>query len=70
MKEANTTLSPHKIAHYLIELASEFNSFYHEVPVLKTNENTKARRLALVEAVIQVLQNGLTLLNITPIEEM
>ena len=70
VKEANTTLSPHKIAYYLIKLAAEFNSFYHEVPVLKTNENTQARRVALVEAVTQVLKNGLTLLNITPIEEM
>ena len=70
VKEAANTQSPHKLAHYLLELASAFNSFYHDVPVLKAQESEKNARIALVKATKQVMENGLNLLNITPMEEM
>ncbi|MFH1390889.1 MAG: arginine--tRNA ligase [Candidatus Diapherotrites archaeon] len=70
VKEAKESLSPHKIAYYLIELASAFNSFYHEVRVLDAEKEIIGARVALVESVSQVLKNGLNLLNIQAIEEM
>ena len=70
ISEAENSRSPHKIAFYLLELASAFNSFYHEVPVLKAEKGVKEQRLALVDASAQVLENGLKLLNITALTEM
>ena len=70
IKESNNSLSPHKIAYYLIELASAFNSFYHEVPVLKGEKELEGARIELVKATAQILKNGLNLLNINVIEEM
>jgi arginyl-tRNA synthetase len=63
-------LSAHSLCQYLLELASSFNAFYHEVPVLKAEESLVAQRLALVEATAIVLANGLRLLNIAAVERM
>ena len=68
--EAKQSESPHKIAFYLLELASSFNSFYHEVPILQGEKELMAPRLDLVKSVTQILENCLNLLNITAFEEM
>lgn len=71
VENAASSLRPHKVCHFLIELASAFNSFYHSTPVIKAETPELATaRLALVEATAQVLKNGLKLLNIQPIEKM
>lgn len=70
VKEAAEQNSPHKIAYFLMGLSQEFNSFYHEVPVLQAEGDKKLGRLELVKAVVQVLENGLGMLNIAPTEEM
>jgi arginyl-tRNA synthetase len=58
------------LAQYLFELCKTFAEFYETVPVLVEKKEETSARLALVEAVKQVLENGLGLLGITPIEEM
>ncbi|VVC00690.1 Arginine--tRNA ligase [uncultured archaeon] len=68
--EAAEQESPHKVSFYLIALAQEFNSFYHEVPVLQAGPEKAVQRIAIVRAVAQVLENGLRLLNINTVEEM
>ena len=68
--EARDSSSPHKIAHYLLGLASEFNSFYHEVPVLQAEKESMASRIAMVKAVSLALEKGMGLLNIEMLEEM
>jgi len=68
--EARESNSPHKIAHYLLNLASEFNSFYHEVPVLSAEAELIPSRLKMVRAVCTVLEKGMGLLNIEVLEEM
>jgi arginyl-tRNA synthetase len=56
---------PIMIANYVYELASAFHSFYHVVPVIKTeDESTRAARLRLVAAARQTLANGLQLIGI------
>ncbi len=71
VEKAASSLRPHKICNFLVELASVFNSFYHNTPVIKAETPELASaRLALVEATAQVLKNGLKLLNIQPIEKM
>ena len=63
-------VTTHKIAQFLLQLASEFNAYYHEVPVLQAETQTMEARLALVEAVSIVLQNALHLLAIDVLERM
>ncbi len=69
-KEAAQSSSPHKIAHYMLALASEFNSFYHEVPVLQAEVELVGSRLKIVKAVSRVLEKGMGLLNIEMPNEM
>jgi len=59
---------PHFIAKYANDVANKFNSFYNELPVLKSE--LREERLALVDATRIVLANSLELLGITPLEEM
>jgi len=64
-------LSLHSIAHNLLAIAEKFNSFYHEVPVLKSDSQELLNaRLSLVEATTIVLKKGLEILDIEAIEKM
>ncbi len=62
--------SPSKICTYLLQLAQNFNTFYHNCPVLKADEELKIARLALVKHVRHILSKGLNILNISGLEEM
>ncbi|SFC61870.1 arginyl-tRNA synthetase [Halobiforma haloterrestris] len=57
------------LAHYLLELAHVFNSFYHKNQVLEA-ERARDERLVLTEATTQVFENGLDLLGIDVLEQM
>lgn len=61
---------PSVVARYLIDLAREFNRFYQHCPALAAEDSVRAVRLALIDAVRQVLANGLWLLGIEAPEEM
>jgi arginyl-tRNA synthetase len=61
-------ISPSLIANYSYQLAQIFNEFYHECPVI--GSENEPFRLALVEAFRQVLKNSLSLLGIDVLEEM
>lgn len=62
---------PAKLIHYLKGLAEKFNSFYHKCPVkdAETEELGKSRA-AITEAYVEVMEEGLNLLGIEPLEEM
>jgi arginyl-tRNA synthetase len=65
------SLSLHPIAHNLLSIAEKFNSFYHDVNVLKTeNKNELNAKLALVEATTIVIKEALKILDIEVLEEM
>jgi arginyl-tRNA synthetase len=52
VQEVATNYNVHRIATYALELADNFNEFYHQVPVLKADsEELIASRLELVQAV-------------------
>lgn len=70
VKEACLGNKPHLVASYLYDLASRFNQFYRDCPVLKAEEDLKRERLALVDSTRIVLRNGLDLLGIPAPEEM
>ena len=56
--------SPHRIAHWLIALASALHGFYDRVPVLSGEAAALASRLALVAATRQALANGMGLVGV------
>ncbi|HAA38419.1 MAG TPA: arginine--tRNA ligase [Firmicutes bacterium] len=70
IKRAATTYKPSVMARYVVDLAAEFNRFYHQCPVLTAEGPLRNARLALIDAVRQVLVNGLYLLGIAAPEEM
>ncbi len=61
---------PNLLAHYLYELANVFHGFYESCPVLKSEGDTRATRLALCELTARVLRTGLDLLGIAVPERM
>ncbi len=62
VKQALNDLEPSVITRYLVELAHEFNRFYHEHPILVDDKELRAARLALVVAAKIALANGLKLI--------
>ncbi len=69
-EKAAEQLKPHLIASYVQQLADNFNSFYHCCPVISEDIEQSTARLALVSAVRQVLETGLSLLGIDAVERM
>jgi len=61
---------PNILADHLYKLANDFNNYYEEVPVIKTEKERRLARLALIFSVAQVLKNGLTILGIKTLEKM
>ncbi|MFT6285831.1 MAG: arginyl-tRNA synthetase [Alcanivorax sp.] len=61
---------PHIVAGYLRELAGEFHSYYNAHKMLIDDQPLRDARLALSEAVRQVLANGLDLLGVSAPEAM
>ncbi|MEW5783646.1 MAG: arginine--tRNA ligase [Bacillota bacterium] len=61
---------PSIIARHLIDVAREFNRFYHNCPVLNSDPALQQSRLLLIEAVRLALVNGLGLLGIEAPAEM
>ncbi len=61
---------PAPLAQYLFNLAQDFNTFYHELPIIKAEPKIMAARLNLVKAVNEVLNNGMELLGLPILPEM
>ncbi|HSQ06011.1 MAG TPA: arginine--tRNA ligase, partial [Burkholderiales bacterium] len=70
IENAARDLSPHLIAFYLRDLASEFHSYYNATRILVDDDKVATARLALAGAVRQVLRNGLSLLGVSAPERM
>jgi len=71
IKQANIEFKPHLIASYLFELASQFNQFYRDCPVLsEEKKKVKIARLFLVKSTKITIKNGLSLLGIASPDEM
>ncbi len=70
LSEAAEALEPHRITFYLMELAELFHAYYHDNKVLTEDSRLKKARLYLVEAVRQVVANGLNILGVTAPDRM
>jgi len=71
LEKAARDYSPSTLSNFLLELGDAFNGFYQNVPVIKAKTaGEKDARLKLVQAVKQVLDDGLNLLGIETLDEM
>ncbi len=70
VKKAAERYEPSVIAKYLISLASAFNKFYHECPILKAEEEEKLAKLYLVDLAQGVIKECCELLGMKCPEEM
>ena len=67
---AARTFSPHQLAHYLHQLATDLHAYYNAHQFLVADENLRNARLNLVEATRIILEKGLGLLGVSAPEEM
>ncbi len=70
VQRAAEQYTPHTLAQYLNALATQFNAFYENYPVLQSEGQDRAIRLAIVSGVANVLKRGLDLLGIKVLERM
>jgi arginyl-tRNA synthetase len=71
VQQAGSDYNVSVIANYCYDLANEFNGFYHDYQILKEpDEQKRAVRLALCEAVAKVIKTGMGLLGIEVPERM
>ncbi|HCC23545.1 TPA: arginine--tRNA ligase [Candidatus Falkowbacteria bacterium] len=63
------SFSAHHIAQFLLQLCSDFNSWYNKEIILDNSE-AQSHKLAVAKAVSQVIKNGLVLLGIDVVEKM
>jgi arginyl-tRNA synthetase len=70
LAEAAKDMTPHSLAFYLRDLASNFHTFYNADRVLVDEENIRLARLALLLATKQVIANGLGILGVSAPEKM
>jgi arginyl-tRNA synthetase len=67
---AASTRAPHALVHYLRDLANLFHTYYNAEQFIVPDAKLRNARLALVQAVQQVIRNGLTLLGVSAPETM
>ena len=71
VKVAAERYEPSVIARFLISVATSFNKFYHECPILwEEKENVKLARLQVVDLVQKVIKDACELLGMQCPEEM
>ena len=63
-------LRPHLLCGYLFELAGLFSSFYNANKVIVEEKDIMAKRLMLCARTLEILETGLRLLGIEPLEKM
>ncbi|WP_460660194.1 arginine--tRNA ligase [Kribbella swartbergensis] len=64
------TLQPHRLCTYLYDVATALSAFYERCPVLTSEGDTRASRIALCTATRKVLHDGLGLLGIAAPDAM
>ena len=63
--EAAQVYSPALLANYSYELAKEFNQYYHDTPILKSdNKDVMTARLVLIRCIAAVLRKAMGILGI------
>ena len=69
--KACTEMNPSIITAYLYDLAKLFSQYYHDNPVLHNEDpNLVVTRITLARAVLQVMKNGMYLINVPFLSSM
>jgi len=63
-------MEPHRLARYVLDLAGLFHTFYNSHRVLVDDQGLRRARLALVQAVKQIVVNVLSILGVSAPEKM
>jgi len=61
---------PHQLAYYLRDLATQFHSYYNACTFILEDQDLTQARLSLIQAVKQILINGLSILGVGSPESM
>ena len=62
--------TPHLLAHFLMDLARDFHTYYNAHQFISDDLQTTQARLSLVAAVRQVIANGLGLMGVSAPQSM
>jgi arginyl-tRNA synthetase len=65
LQMAAVNRGPHTLVHYLRELANTFHTYYNAEQFIVPDAKLRNARLVLINAVQQVIRNGLTLLGVS-----
>lgn len=69
--EAGRTYSPALIANYVYDLVKEYNSYYHDFPILRESDpDVRALRLEISRQTASIIRTGMELLGIKVPERM
>ncbi|WOO37051.1 DALR anticodon-binding domain-containing protein [Anaerocolumna sp. AGMB13020] len=68
--KAAENYEPSMIARYVLNLAQDFNKFYHKCPIKQSDNHIKKARLLLVYGVQKIIGEAMSLLGIECPEEM
>lgn len=64
------TLAPQRIAHFVLDLAGLFHSFYNHHRVLNDNQELQDARLLLMETIRITIKNALTIVGVSAPDQM
>ena len=70
IRKAAADRAPHRIAHFVYEMAGLFHAFYNNCHIIQTDKELEEARLALVTAVQITIANCLAVLGISAPETM
>ena len=70
IEKAAAGFEPHWLAYYLRDLATQFHSYYNAHPFIASEPDLRRARLGLIDAVRQVIANGLELLGVGAPEKL
>ena len=70
VSSAAINYTPHILAHYLMDLARDFHTYYNAHQFIVDDQALSQARLTLVAAIRQVIANGLSILGVSTPEAM
>jgi arginyl-tRNA synthetase len=70
VSSAAAAYTPHSLAHYLMDLARDFHTYYNAHQFIIEDLTLSQARLTLVVATRQVIANGLLILGVSAPEAM
>ena len=70
LQNAALSYAPNQLVNYLRNLSQDFHQYYNQQPFISKHMQLSQVRLCFIQAIRQVLVNGLNLLGIKPVETM